>query len=87
MFLHHPHDDDDDDDDTGGDVDDGDDDDDSVQETLQWGFDINQSLANKKEDKPSLREVVKKKPGYFTVRLTVRVDPLPPLTVSFSWIF
>ena len=56
MFLHHPRD--DDDDDTGGDaqshVDDGDDDDDSVQETLQWGFDINQSLANKKEDKPSL---------------------------------
>ena len=28
-----------------------------------------------------LREAVKKKHGYFTVRLTVRVDP-PPLTVS-----
>ena len=32
-----------------------------------------------------LREVVKKKNGYFTVRLTVRVDP-PPLTVS-SFVF
>ena len=32
----------------------------------------------------SLREVVKKKPGYFTVRLTVRVDPPPPPTLTVS---
>ena len=30
----------------------------------------------------TLREVVKKKNGYFTVRLTIRVGPPPPLTVS-----
>ena len=55
MFLHHPCDDGDDDGDDRDDDDvDGDDDGNSVQETLQWGFDINQSLVNKKEDKPSL---------------------------------
>ena len=33
-----------------------------------------------------LRRFVKKN-GYFTVRLAVRFDPLPPFTVSFLWFF